>query len=74
MKMNKPRLALAAALLSAAALASTVAGDARAESLGRLFPVDFGTRVAWNGKTRITGRSATIVDTLQTTCGLSSMA
>jgi hypothetical protein len=55
MKMNKRKLALRAALMSAVALTSVVPGIARAENLSRMFPVEFGTGIAWNGKTTITG-------------------
>src|SRR5262244_292028 len=57
--MSKRTLGLLAALACAAVLASMVPGVGRAEDLSRLFPVDFGTRVAWYGKysrTRITGK------------------
>jgi len=56
--MSKRTLGLLAALVCAAVLASMVPGVGRAEDLSRLFPVEFGTRVAWYGKysrTRITG-------------------
>jgi hypothetical protein len=71
MKVNKRKPALWAALLSAAALTSVISGcagrgpsgsplaGAKTEDVSGLFPVDFGTRIAWYGKfhnTRITGQ------------------
>jgi hypothetical protein len=56
--MSKRKPAQWAALLAAAALALVVPGVARSEDLSELFPVHFGTRMAWYGKysrTRITG-------------------
>ena len=56
--MSKGKFGLLAALLSSAVLVSMIPGVARTEDLSRLFPVEFGTRVAWYGKysrTRVTG-------------------
>jgi len=56
--MNRRTLALWGALLSVAVLTSLIPGVARTDDVSTLFPVDFGTRIAWYGKLtriRITG-------------------
>jgi hypothetical protein len=56
--MNRRTLALWGALLSVAVLTSVIPGVARTDDVSTLFPVDFGTRIAWYGKLtriRITG-------------------
>lgn len=56
MNKNKSTLALGAALLAAAVLTSVVPGCATTENLSNgIFTVDFGTRIASNGTTWITG-------------------
>jgi hypothetical protein len=41
--------------MAAAALTSVVPGCATTQEPSGMFPVDFGTRIAWNGKDRIIG-------------------
>ena len=56
--MRRTSATVLAALLSAAVLTSITPSVARTDDVRGLFPIEFGTRVAWYGKysrTRITG-------------------